>query len=148
MPKSKSEVNTQSFVVIQLGSWPGTDIFGLIHVQVCHVEQLGTELCQNPGDGHKVCLWPTGVHELPDTTGIIGRFYWSAQNAVVLSFRHFVGAIYSSVVFCDQTLQTISASSEGNMILQNVRNHLTSDTASHPKRLESSISEMLSHIWL
>ena len=147
MRKSKTEVNTQSFV-IQSVSWPGTEIFGLIHMQVCHVEQLGTELCQNPGDGHKVCLWPTAVHEPPDTTGIIERFYWSAQSAVVLSFCHFLGAIYSFVVFCDQTLQTISAWSEGNMILQNVRNHLASDTASHPKRLESSILEVLSHLWL
>jgi hypothetical protein len=126
----------QRFVVIHLGSWPGTDIFGLIPVQVCHVEQLGTELCQNPGDGHKslsVTYWCTWT----------AWYHWHRRKillecsecAGIVSFHHFVGAIYSYVVFCDQTLQSTSAWSEGNMILQNVRNHLASNTASHPKNL-------------
>jgi hypothetical protein len=66
----------------------------------------------------------------------------------VLCCHHFVGAVWSSVVFCNQRLQSISSWTEGNMILKNVRNHLPTDTASHPSRLESSILETLSHLWL
>lgn len=32
---------------------------------------------------------------------------------------------------------------QGNMFLQNIRNHLSSDTVSHPRRTEASITALL-----